>query len=124
MVKTRKFPNSSSKELDILLIKTYAWFRKTKFDRSQEDFINAAFLLIQSLTVKVTELIDQIEKLIKDNKAEDASIKNLFKDNEVVQDDSIMKPEDVSNQKKYYIICVLFIFSEQDHSSSKLMAKK
>ena len=108
MVKTRKFPNSSSKELDTLLIKTYAWFRKTKFDRSQEDFINAAFLLIQSLTVKVTELIDQIEKLIKDNKAEDASIKNLFKDNEVVQDDSIIILEDVI--KKSIILFVFYLF--------------
>ena len=124
MAKTRNAPNSSSKDLDTLLVKTNDLFQKTTFDKKQKDFMNAAFLLIKSLTVKVTELIDQIEKLIKDNKAEDASIKNLFKDNEVVQDDSIMKPEDVSNQKRYYIICVLFIFSEQDHSSSKLMAKK
>ena len=124
MAKTRNVPNSSSKDLDALLVKTNDLFQKTTFDKKQKDFMNATFLLIKSLTVKVTELIDQIEKLIKDNKAEDASIKNLFKDNEVVQDDSIMKPEDVSNQKKYYIICVLFIFSEQDHSSSKLMAKK
>ena len=108
MVKTRKFPNSSSKELDTLLIKTYAWFRKTKFDNSQKDFINAAFLLIQSLTVKVTELIDQIEKLIKDNKAEDALIKNLFKDNEVVQDDSIIILEDVI--KKSIILFVFYLF--------------
>ena len=93
MAKTRNAPNSSSKDLDTLLVKTNDLFQKTTFDKKQKDFMNAAFLLIKSLTVKVTELIDQNEKLIKDNEAKDESIKNLSKDN-VVQDDSINELED------------------------------
>ena len=69
MSKTRNAPNSSSKELNTLLVKTNDLFQQTKFDKKQKDFMNAAFLLIKSLTVKVTELIDQNEKLINDNKA-------------------------------------------------------
>ena len=61
MAKTRNVPNSSSKELDTLLVKTNDLFQKTKFDKKQKDIMNAAFLLIKTLTAKVTELIDQKE---------------------------------------------------------------
>ena len=81
MSKTRNAPNSSSQELNTLLVKTNDLFQQTKFDKKQKDFMNAAFLLIKSLTVKVTELIDQNENLINDNKAKDVSIKNLIKEN-------------------------------------------
>ena len=64
MSKTRNAPNSSSQELNTLLVKTNDLFQQTKFDKKQKDFMNVAFLLIESLTVKVTELIDQNKKLI------------------------------------------------------------
>ena len=110
MSKTKNVPNSSSKELNTLLVKTNDLFQQTKFDKKQKDFMNAAFLLIKSLTVKVTELIDQNEKLINDNKAKDVSIKNLIKENKAtndlikdvsldnnIQDDSINDIEDDIN---------------------------
>ena len=62
MAKTRNVPNSSSsKELDSLLVNANYLFKKTKFDKKQKDFMNAALLLIKTLTAKVTELIDQKE---------------------------------------------------------------
>ena len=61
MAKTRNVPNSSSKELDTLLVKTNDLFQKTKFDKKQKDFMNAVLFLIKTLTAKVTELIDQKE---------------------------------------------------------------
>ena len=110
MSQTRNAPNSSSQELNTLLVKTNDLFQQTKFDKKQKDFMNAAFLLIKSLTVKVTELIDQNEKLINDKKAKDVSIKNLIKENKVtndlikdvsldntIQDDSINEIEDDIN---------------------------
>ena len=61
MAKTRNVPNSSSKELDSLLVNANYLFKKTKFDKKQKDFMNAVLFLIKTLTAKVTELFDQKE---------------------------------------------------------------
>ena len=61
MSKTKNVPNSSSKELNTLLVKTNDLFQQTKFDKKQKDFMNAVLFLIKTLTAKVTELIDQKE---------------------------------------------------------------
>ena len=78
MSKTKNVPNSSSKELNTLLVKTNDLFQQTKFDKKQKDFMNAAFLLIKTLTAKVTELIDQNENLIKDKEAKEELIKKYY----------------------------------------------
>ena len=80
MAKTRNVPNSSSskEELDTLLLKADDLFQKTKFDKKQKKFMNAAFLLIKTLTAKVTELIDQNENLIKDKEAKEELIKKYY----------------------------------------------
>ena len=77
MAKTRNSSNSSSKDLETLLAKADDLFQKTSFDKKQKDFMKTAFLLIKSLTVKVTELIDQNVKLIDDNEVKDETIEAL-----------------------------------------------
>ena len=61
MAKTRNSSSSSSKDLETLLAKANDLFQKTTFDKKQKDFMNTTFLLIKSMTFKVTELIDQNE---------------------------------------------------------------
>ena len=80
MAKTRNSSSSSSKDLETLLAKANDLFQKTTFDKKQKDFMNTTFLLIKSMTFKVTELIDQNEKLIKDNESLTDKVTELSKD--------------------------------------------
>ena len=80
MAKTRNSSSSSSKDLETLLAKANDLFQKTTFDKKQKDFMNTTFLLIKSMTFKVTELIDQNEKLIKDNDSLTDKVTELSKD--------------------------------------------
>ena len=80
MAKTRKNSNSSSNDLETQMAKADDLFQKTTFDKKQKDFMKAAFMLIKNLTIKVSDLIDQNEKLILENEIKDETIDSLIDD--------------------------------------------